>query len=728
MEIYKFKATPTDVRYYNEQSTWGCYIFSTTDDIPQVKSGINGIKIGTLAGRMQMLTLGVEYEITASLEYNQKYKSYNYNPKTVLAVKPKTLQQQAAFLQTLVTKTQAENILNAYPNVIDDVINNKEIDTGKIKGVGEKTWQNIKSRIEKNYIISDIITLLSPLGVTIPSIQKLLALDDNPVLLKQRLVENPYILTKINGIGFKKADDIALRLSPETRVSTNRIVAFLKWYLCNTANESGDTWVYKKTLDNAIRDNINDCYELYERFIQEQKTSGKMLVIKADKIGMRYIYNTEYSIVDKLNALNAANPISGIDIENGIKSAENALGFPFTEEQKETISNCCKTSVTLITGQAGTGKSTILRALVEIYKDFKIYCCALSAKAAQRITEVTGHEASTIHRLLHYQNGKFLYNELSPIECDVLVLDEASMVNAEIFLSLLSAVKVGTKVIICGDDEQLPPIGCGNIFHDLLRSSKYPCVKLTKILRQAERSGIIADSRKIRQNEYPIDNPEPMITTGDLQDMTYVFRQDRERMRDLAVKTYLKTAEKYGVENTIIITPCKQNRTNSTEELNRIVQDKLIPTSAPSITIGEKQLRTGARVIQRVNDYEKNVFNGETGQITRIYERNKPNGNGKEQFIEVKFNNGNTVTYNRSELSSLELAYALTVHVTQGSGYDNVIVLVDNTHYKLLDSCLLYTAITRAKKKCLLIAEPGAFSHCVKNKASKRKTWLSLEY
>ncbi len=398
----------------------------------------------------------------------------------------------------------------------------------------------------------------------------------------------------------------------------------------------------------------------------------------------------------------------------------------FTDEQKEAIRKCCETNVSLISGQAGTGKSTILRALTTIYKNRMIKCCALSAKAANRIKEATDHDASTIHRLLRYNGGLFECDKNNPLSCEMLIVDEASMINLDIFGNIFEAVKMGTKVVICGDDEQLPPIGCGNIFHDLLKFENYNCCKLTKILRQAEKSGIISDSRKIRQNLFPVERPERKIVTGVLQDMTYAFRNDREEIRDLAIKSYMKSVAGSGIENTIIIMPCKQNRVNCTEEINRIVLDALIPYNGKSLCLGNKEFRVGARVIQRVNNYNNNVFNGEMGTVTDI---------DTEKFImlvdfgESVENSGNNkvIEYNYDTLGEIELAYALTIHVTQGSGYDNVIVLIDNSHYKLLDSCLLYTAVTRAKKRCLLIAEPSAFEKCINSKASERKTWLMLE-
>ena len=192
-------------------------------------------------------------------------------------------------------------------------------------------------------------------------------------------------------------------------------------------------------------------------------------------------------------------------------------------------------------------------------------------------------------------------------------------------------------------------------------------------------------------------------------------------MRDQAIDIYPKTVKKFGIDNTIIITPCKKNRMNSTEEINRIIQDALIPVSKKSIKYGKKEFRVGAKVIQRINDYDKNVVNGETGKITRIF----TNENGVS-CATIQFSPDKILDYKRDDLASIELAYALTVHVTQGSGYDNVIVLIDNSHFVLLDSCLLYTAITRAKKKCLLISEPSAYNKCIRSKASDRKTWLNL--
>lgn len=729
-EVYEFLATPQMERYYNDDSTYGVYSFITTDDIPEYYNckldpfddNSDSVKGGTLAGKMQQLSIGMEYKVTATMEYNTKYKSYNYVPTVVIANIPKTPEQQIAFLKTQVTELQAKNILEVYPNVVEDVMQNKPIDVSQIKGIGEITWKHIKEKILDNYVISDILSMLQPLGVTFAVIKKLITDEPNPSLLKQKLIENPYIMTRVKGLGFKKVDDLALKLNPDLRISEKRVIAFLRYHLNSIGEDLGHTWVTQNELDNAVQDNIYECFEVYQTFIDKEKTNPLFLYFKDDKVGMSTKRMSEMSILNILNDLNNYQSNFTIDIEKGIEEAEKEQGFEYTEEQKQHIRQLCQTNVNLLSGLAGTGKTTILRALLKIYKNYSLGCCALSAKAAQRITEATNCPASTIHRLLGFDLFGFRYNAQERLPYDVVVLDEASMVNVPIFLALVSAIKEGAKVIICGDDGQLPPIGYGNVFHDLLELNVFNACKLTKILRQAEKSGIIADSKKIRNNENPLKYPQLKVVTGELQDMTYMFRDNREGMRELALKLYFQTLqnENNSVDNTIIITPCKQARTNSTEELNKIIQNKLIPLSANSVKYGSKEFRVGAKVIQRANNYEKNVFNGEVGYITNISDYKKT------KLITVNFGN-KTIDFTLSDLTSLELAYALTIHVTQGSGYDNVIVIVDNTHFKLLDNCLLYTALTRAKKKCLLITEPSAYQRCIEHRASARNTWLSLE-
>lgn len=386
--------------------------------------------------------------------------------------------------------------------------------------------------------------------------------------------------------------------------------------------------------------------------------------------------------------------------------------------------------VSVISGKAGTGKTSIAKAIFRIYKNknFSISACALSAKAAQRIAEATGYAASTIHRTLESQGlNEFIYNYDNPLKVDVVFLDEASMVNAKLFYDLLCAIGTRTRLIISGDHRQLPPIGYGNIFSDILgRDDVFNSMQLTKPMRQAEVSGILSDANLICDNVNPIQSPDLKIVHGELNDMYYMFRENREALRNIAVNTYIKSIEADGIDEVVIATPRREESINSALEINKIIQDKLLDKEKIYIDKGYVKYKLGAKVIQTVNDYEKNVFNGEIGYITNISD--KYQGNKKTEYCTITFKNldgtDKLIEYTKGELKQISLAYALTVHKLQGSGYKTVIGIIDNTCYTLLDNCMLYTMITRAKKRCLLLAEPSAFLKCIRTNHNKRQTWI----
>lgn len=743
-QSYQFRIVPQFERYYSEDTNFGVYTFTTEDDIPEARicAGMDPfgaptekpVKTSILSGKMQRLYLGSVYEVTALLTYNEKYKSYQYNPSVVSAVAPKSEEQQRNFLMTILTELQANTLLAAYPNIVEDVINNKDnVDISLLKGIGETTWKKIREKIIDNYVVSDILTMLQPLGVTYTMIKKLLSEEPDPGLLKQKLLDNPYIMTKIHGLGFKTVDALALKINPDVRVSKKRTYAFLNYYLRQIGESKGHTWVSLSELEDAVRDNINECMDFYNEIITEQKDKegSKFLHIVKDQVGLESYFRTEQNIFDILLSLDSYSREWKIDIESGIKKAEEKQNFQFSDEQKEIIKRATESNVVLISGKAGTGKTSIARALLNIYHDagYTVSCCALSAKAAQRITEATGYPASTIHRLLKAQGMTFLHNHDTPLVSDVIFVDECSMINSSLYQSLVCAIREGARLIMCGDNRQLPPIGYGNVFSDLLdKKDVFNINQLKKVHRQAEKSGILTDANKIRDGIFPIKQPELKIVNGELQDMVYMFRDNREGMRDIAVRTYLKSVEQDGVDNVVIVVPRKKNCANSTFEINKLLQEKLLPNETQKITYGDREIRLGAKVIQRINNYEKNVFNGEIGYVTRIWE--EAEGKSNRQKFEIKYNLNDSekiIEYTKSEIDQIDLAYALTIHLSQGSGYKKVIVIIDNTHYALLDTCLLYTAITRSKEKCLLLAEPNAFKKCIcTNNSVARQTWMPM--
>jgi len=342
------------------------------------------------------------------------------------------------------------------------------------------------------------------------------------------------------------------------------------------------------------------------------------------------------------------------------------------------------------------------------------------------MTEVTGAKAFTIHRLLEFEAKGFKRNSESPLYQKLIIIDEASMINSSLFLSLLDAVALGSKVVIVFDFAQLSPIGIGNVATDLL-VSKLPIYRFTKIHRQAEKSGILVDANKIRLGKSPIEEFDETIINGELQDMVYYFREQpvnnatSEQLNDLALKTFVKLLEQnIGIDDISVIVPRKQSVMNSVNYFNKKMQDIVITENVPCMDMGDKTYKLGAKVIQKVNDYKKDVVNGEIGYITEIL---KPHKDNDYDFL-IDFGDKKIVPYKRNELEQIDLAYAITVHSSQGSQYKYVITVFDMTHFMLLDMCLFYTAVTRASQMCYCIAQPKAFIHALSNNKAERQTFL----
>ena len=739
-ESYTFRGRVTYERYFNEESFWGVYTVQTKEQLPYSKpikpfesEDNTDIYVISVAGKVQQLYVGSEYTFVAHPEYKEKYQSWSYVPSSVTAIAPKSVAESRLFLESVLTPTQADTLLKVYPNIVHEIINHTDnVDVSKLHGIGKTTWSKIKEKIINNYVISDIITLLQPLGVTYNAVKSLLKYEPNPTILKQKIKENPYVLTNAKGFGFLTVDRMALKLDPSLINSGKRLAAFIKYYLYKAANDDGHTWVLFNVLRNNVLDSVPQCAELFDKLVNVENGTafGSNFYVENNRIGLHHFKDCEESIYNILMELNLY-PFNGVvDTEHGISRAEEKLGYALTEEQRTAVKNIEASNVILITGKAGTGKSTSARAILESLAGSSIACCSLSAKAAQRIMEATGFNAMTIHRLLGYNGVAFAYNSENRLPYDVVFIDEASMINCQIFYCLLSAIKEGAKVIICGDYAQLPPIGAGNIFSDILQmNDRFSVSLLTKVQRQAERSGILTDANKIREGIFPIKAPEPQIVTGELQDMAYVFRNERERLQEIAIKQYIKMYNQHGVENVAVAVPRKDTVINSALEINKKIQEVVINTeNTPYLSASSNRFYIGDRVIQIENDARRNIYNGEVGFVENVF----PEAKANEVCLIARFVGGEEtkyIEYKYEDLHTLQLGYALSIHKMQGSEYDYVIVVIDNTHYTLLDNCLLYTGITRAKKLCVLVAEPQAFNKAMKtNFNANRQTWLKYKY
>ena len=738
--ILEFKAIPHFEKYYSEDTIWGCYMFFTDIEIPYSKE-LNDYDAfedkyvtkyqSTLVGKMQKLYIGSEYDIKAKLVYNTKFKSYQWEAITVSQEIPKTIKQQAQFLKSIVTKNQAKVLLNVYPNIVEEVVNGKEeIDLNLTKGIKDFTWNLIKQKILDNYVIADILTLLVPLGISYNKIKNLLNNEPNPLVLKQKLLEDPYILAEASGVSFKQADQVATKINPEFMISRKRVNSFIKSYLREIGENEGHTWIAVDKLELAIKENIIECLEIYETVIEEEKVFPIFLHIEENRIGLQYYWFVEKEIWRLVNEFNEANPlwVSQEEIDEGIRVAEEKQGkdFHFTEEQKDFLVQMTGNNFNIITGYSGTGKTTLTKGLLEIYNRYSVGACALSAKAAKRIEEVTGFQASTIHRLLGAKGpNQFSFNKDNPLPYDIILVDEISMVFSGLFYNLITSIKPTAKIILVGDSGQLNPIGFGNLLVDLLGKTNLQICRLTKIQRQAAASGIISSANLIREGVDPLNGEKTFKKVyGELQDQYFMFRTDRDDLFNIAIKTYLKSVEEVGLDNVYLITPRKENCEISTKNFNKAIQDILLDNSLPFVKYGKDGIfKLGAKVIHRINDYELGVMNGEQGYVTNIL--NMQNNEGGSGLI-VNYGD-KEIEYNKLNLNELSLAYSVSIHLSQGSEAHTVIVVLDNSSFTLLNNCLLYTALTRAKSRCLLLSQPYSYDKCINtNVGNKRNTWTRL--
>lgn len=745
-EPVKFRGTVTYQRYYDENSFWGVFNVKTKEKLPfseeviqpnvfEDDEGFEPYYIVCVAGKMQQLYVGSDYIFTASCEYNSRYKSWNYIPSAVTAIAPSSAADTRFFLESLLSESQVNVLLGAYPNIVQEIMDGKDnVDVRRLYGIGEKTYQRIRDKIIDHFVISDIISELQPYGVTLTAIKNLLKWEPQSAVLKQKIKDNPYCMTEAKGFGFQTVDKIALKRDPSLIDSSKRLIAFMKYYLGQAAEDEGHTWVELSQLKTGIIDQIPQCCDLFDKLLglQNDGEFGGYFYINNSRIGLSRYHNCEENIYEILKELEQYRFTGKIDTELGIKTAEERLGYSLSDEQKDVVEQIKSNNVVIFTGPAGTGKSTIGRAILNSFPNSSIACCSLSAKAAQRIQEATGFKAMTIHRLLEYGPGGFVRKSENRLTQDIIFLDEASMINCVLFYHLVSAIKEGAKLIVCGDYAQLPPIGAGNIFADILHmQDDFNISILKKVHRQAEASGILTDANKIREGIYPIEEPRPIIHSGELNDMIYVFRDDKDRIQDIVVDQFLKIKAKYGLDSVAIAVPRKDIVTNSALEINKQVQMHVIDTENTEFVQGiTNKFYIGDRILQTENDGKRDIYNGEMGYVEQVF----PHAKNDEVCMVARFKstiNGEDkiIEYDREELKSVLLGYSMSIHKLQGSEYEYIIVALDTTHYMLLDRCMLYTAITRAKEKCILVSQSQAFRRAMKtNKTNDRQTWLSLKY
>jgi exodeoxyribonuclease V alpha subunit len=587
-----------------------------------------------------------------------------------------------------------------------------EVDLSLVNGIKEITYEKIRNKVLENFAIGDILALLIPMGISLNKIKKLLGSENNVEILKKKLTDNPYVLTGISGISFTVADKIAMGLNPDLKVSEERLLAFVKYYLYEVGESKGHTWLNKNDVKDEVIKNVGEC----EIFLDNVFENSDILISDGERIGLKVNYDSELFIWNKIKEITDSEPLYVTEnaIEEGIREAELEQGFDYTEEQRNKIINMTKSNFVLLGGRAGVGKSVTARGILKIYEKmgYSIFTSAFSAKASVRAQEATGRNGSTLHRLLGLGYGS---SESTTIEYDVLFVDEAGLNPLYLMRKLFDSIQVGhTKIILSGDDRQLPSLGLGNVFSDLLRKKNININILTEIQRQAAESGIIVDANIIRDGVSPISNYSGKIVRGNKNDLFYIFKEDPEELFRIAVSSFLKSVQEKGIENVVLLAPFRKKVLNSTHNFNKVIQKELNSVNEKNAFVhGDKSFWLNDHVIHCVNNYEKNIFNGFTGMVSKV----------SKDGISVDFN-GNIVDYTREDINELDLAYCLTPFKFQGSECFDAIIVIDNSHYVLLSAQYLYTSLTRAKERALVLSTEFAFKKCMKEDKTIRNTFL----
>ena len=605
----------------------------------------------------------------------------------------------------------------------------------EIKGITEKKAIEIGSQFEEKKEFRNAMIFLNQYGVSNALAMKIY--KEYGIKVMKIVRENPYRLADdIAGVGFKTADEIALRMgfSPE---SSMRMKAGISFALSMAASNGHTYLLYEDLYEESKRllgiseaEFENDIYEL---------TIERKIVLKEVK-GERRVYNNnlyymELTVARKLLDLNAKSENNYKVMEAKVKEVEAKTGIKLGDLQRKAVYEAVESGLVIITGGPGTGKTTTINAIIKLFEmqNMEILLAAPTGRAAKRMTETTGMEAQTIHRLLELNGNpeeggsmRFERNELNPLEADVIIIDEMSMVDIYLMYSLLKAVTVGTRLILVGDVNQLPSVGPGKVLKDIIGSEKFNVVRLSEIFRQAAESDIITNAHKINAGQsIRLDNKSKDFF---MLSMSSSLQIQRALVSLIAEKLppYVD-ATKYDIQ---VLTPSRKGELG-VENLNKILQQYINP---PAPGKREKQwgeviFRENDKVMQIKNDYQmewkivtkkgltikegSGVFNGDCGIIREI--------NEFAGTVTVEFDEGKLVEYTGATLEELELAYAITIHKSQGSEYPAVIIPLLNAPRPLLNRNLLYTAVTRARKCVTIVGSENSVNEMIQNESEMKR-------
>lgn len=658
------------------------------------------------------------------------------------------------------TQFEIESYRFDTPDSLDGIV--KYLASGLIKGVGEKTAEKIVKHFGKDTLnviekdpdkLAEIkgisktkalgiyngycelkkmqrqIMFLQNYGITVNLAIKIYNVYKEHT--EEIVTNNPYkLIDDIDGVGFATADRVAKSLGI-ARDSVFRMRAGVVYTLKESGEKQGNTFLHIDDLKQKVlallcidNETLDKNFDEVLSALQLDMHVSLLFISGKQVVALTKYLNIEKSVASRLVKLKNEVYNMEQDFDKLVDGFEKGNKLKFHESQRNAIINASKSGVTVITGGPGTGKTTIVKCICQLFKlhGMKVALAAPTGRASKRLAEATGQPAKTIHRLLgcEFAGGKvhFAYNEYNPLDADVLIVDETSMVDCIVFNSLLKALPKGCRLVLVGDKDQLPSVGAGNVLGDIIASGLFEINYLTYIYRQASDSLIVSNAHLINQGKMPVFNNKS-------QDFFHLPTADANETANHVVSlvtTRLPNYTKTDMREIQVLSPMKIGPAG-VENLNRLLQQQINPyqKGKNQINVGNTIFREGDKVMQTQNDYEiewtrkvdgaiefgQGVFNGDIGYITKV--------NVLEGFLEVEFDDGRVTEYNRSDMSSLMLAYAITVHKSQGCEFDVVVIPLYGGAPTIINKNLLYTAVTRAKKYVVLVGSKKYISVMIHN-------------
>lgn len=730
MEI---KGQISEIIYQNEVNSYTIAEFETDEELT------------TIVGYLPFINKGDSLKLVGSFvnhpDYGRQFKIQTFE-KTM----PETLEALERYLAGGVIKgvgpATAKRIVDNFKEETISVLKFEPYKLANVKGITKTKAIEIADEFNEKWELWQIVGFLERFGIANQNSKKVYEALGKEAISK--IEENPYILIDITyGVDFKKIDKMAMELGI-SKDNSKRIESAIKYSLI-IASHNGNSCVIYENLVKFVADllGINE-EQIEEEIINLKVTENIYLEEREEKewVYLNNFYVAEKNIADKLIALDETKNIKKIkNFKSELEKAQEKQDIILSEEQREAIKAVNENNVCIITGGPGTGKTTIIKSIIDIYKTrkMKVVLCAPTGRAAKRMQEQSGEEATTIHRLLEIrklddqEDYLSLDYPITPIDADVVIIDEMSMVDMFLINHILKAIYLGTKLILVGDINQLPSVGPGNVLQDIIESQSITTIELNKIFRQAAKSKIITNAHRVNNGESFIGTEEK---EDKLNDFFFINEISQEKVLSDVISLCSGRLKNYGnydfFKNIQVLTPTKKGMLG-TKELNKQLQNVLNPNQGIEKQHGDRIFRPGDRVMQVKNNYDiywekeiddkieagAGIFNGELGKIKSIDE--------DEKQIEVYFDDEKIAWYDFSNLDELEHSYSITIHKSQGSEFDVVILAIPQSSPMLLTRNLLYTALTRAKELLIVVSNKNIIEFMIQNTDIKKRN-TGLKY